>query len=531
MDLNQFRKVKADKASTTLKHIKDGHEIKLAHGSLKPDMKSQLEKLPFHKYAEGTPDAPVSQDDGADQPIKINPQATIPESLSGVQTHEPDFKMVDKSKEIPDLYGVSKEDWAKQLDSKNATPVQQQGSVDGSLLGQQNQVQQQPDIMGMDAYNKSAQNALQEQAAGQMMMAGVQGKLGQQESHAIDESKKEQQAKFQDYKKAHDELTAERANIKNEIDQGHIDPDKYLKNMSTGGHIATTLGLLLGGMGSGLTGGPNLANQALQNSIDRDVNAQKVELGKKENLLSHNLQETGNLNSAMQLTRIQTNDMLSTRLKQLAAGSQNEAAKAQMLSIAGNFDMQTAKLQHDYAIQKSSFGAGSSDDPAKILFARKQAGMIDPKQYEEGNKEIKEAQEMIKLKNDMVGSFNDLSKKVAGGSLSPEDRKSAVDAFAGRLGKAFEGRYNEEAAKKQVGAILPAKFGLESKETLNNKMMRLNQLFDASINTPTLDGMGINVRNSRALQQPTQNQYEGKTGTLNGQRVVNRNGKWVPLGK
>lgn len=53
-----------------------------------------------------------------------------------------------------------------------------------------------------------------------------------------------------------------------------INPNQYIQNMGTGQKTLTALGLVLSGMGAGLTGQPNMAQEMLQKNIDRDIAAQ-----------------------------------------------------------------------------------------------------------------------------------------------------------------------------------------------------------------------------------------------------------------
>ena len=70
-----------------------------------------------------------------------------------------------------------------------------------------------------------------------------------------------------------------------------VDPEHYWSSLSTPAKISTNIGLILGGIGAGLTRGENLAYKMLQANIDRDMAAQKAEMGKKENLLQFNMKQ------------------------------------------------------------------------------------------------------------------------------------------------------------------------------------------------------------------------------------------------
>ncbi len=60
--------------------------------------------------------------------------------------------------------------------------------------------------------------------------------------------------------------------------------------------------------------------------------------------------------------------------------------------------------------------------------------------------------------------------------------------------------------------------GFESKETTQKKFLRLNQLLDSQINTPTLDGIGLNIKGApyhgetKLQAEPVERSVRGKIG-------------------
>lgn len=54
-----------------------------------------------------------------------------------------------------------------------------------------------------------------------------------------------------------------------------IDPDRYRETMGVSGRTISAIGMLVSGIGAGLTGQPNMAMQVFQRNIDRDIEAQK----------------------------------------------------------------------------------------------------------------------------------------------------------------------------------------------------------------------------------------------------------------
>lgn len=123
-------------------------------------------------------------------------------------------------------------------------------------------------------------------------------------------------------------------------------------SMGTVGRISTALGLILGGMGSGLTGGKNLAFEALQNAIDRDVDAQKLQLDKKNNLLTAYYKIYGDMEQAEAATKSQLMSMAQMQAGLITAKSQSKQAEQQNIILQAQT---AAKIQqYDDAVAQVS---------------------------------------------------------------------------------------------------------------------------------------------------------------------------------
>ncbi len=322
IDLNKFKKIRADEKTSTLQHP-DGHEITIAHGKLSNKMKSDLEKLPMAQqpqmFADGSPDVqPLPTPEPP--PVPTNPNGAPADANASLQT-------AGKLKETTDDLG----------------PAVTKPAVNQDPYGTIQALQTQMGAAQETGKGKKAE----EQAIGQQ---GTQNVAQEQQFQG------QANAALNAFTQANTTLTNERANILKDIGAGHINPRQYLDNMSTAGKISTGIGLVLGGMGAGLTHGPNLVFQHLQDQINRDVDAQKAELGKKQNLLSHNFQQTGDLREAYGVTKMQQNDILSSHIRMTADQTADPVAKARLMQIAGMTDQETAKLQQQIAMQKMMVG-------------------------------------------------------------------------------------------------------------------------------------------------------------------------------
>jgi len=233
---------------------------------------------------------------------------------------------------------------------------------------QQNAVYRPGDIPPVDPYkagkaakndvfgqaNEMALKGLTEQKEGARASAIAEGELGQKEAEADAMAANQlnnTQAQFND--KFNKLMEDRQLMYKDWMEHGTIDPSRFVKNMSTGSKIMAGIGLILGGMGGGLSGQPNLAAEFLQKQIDRDVMAQRLNIENRHSLLRFNLEATGDLFKATELTRGQIMDINSMHLKQLAARAVDPKAKAALMARAGELDGIASNVYKDIAMREA----------------------------------------------------------------------------------------------------------------------------------------------------------------------------------
>lgn len=179
-------------------------------------------------------------------------------------------------------------------------------------------------------------------------------------------------------------LDKEQDDYKKQLMSGKIDPKRYFNNMSTGQRIGTAIGLILGGIGSGLTHGPNLAVQIMNKAIDDDINAQKEDLGKTRSLLSLNLQKYHRLDSAEMATRLQYNTALQIQLQAASSKATNGLAQGAMNMKLGQIESQNAFYKQKIAEnisrgQNLGYGSGEGGTP---VWQENFQMLMDPKYQE-----------------------------------------------------------------------------------------------------------------------------------------------------
>ena len=224
----------------------------------------------------------------------------------------------------------------------------------------------------MDRYMQNIQGAYGQQEAGLRGQAEAEGALGAKEADAMAAQQSMQLQIKQDHEKQLNNLNDEITGAIHDVDQGQIDPNHYINNKSDPAKVATAIGLVLGGVGGGLTGQPNAALQFLNNQIDRDVIAQRLNLGKKETVLGAYQKQMGNLNDATKMTWAFYNDLYTDDLRKQACLSRNPIAQAQAQQIIGEREQQKAQVLGPIAMQRALYstmpvGPGRPSDSNQAL--------------------------------------------------------------------------------------------------------------------------------------------------------------------
>lgn len=320
---------------------------------------------------------------------------------------------------------------------------------------------------------------------------GIDSYLKSREDIAKEQTEADRQANL-DYSQKSFDLDTERQNLMDAYKNGKIDPDRYFNNLGTGGKIRTALGIVLGGLGSGLTGQPNAALEMLNKHIDNDIKAQEADMSKNKNLLSANMDQTRDLRSAREATRIMQRDLMADKLQEAENNSKDPIVRARAQALRNGLMLQNMQASAQLKMwQQMQSGQGMSQDPAGKIRQLSMMGYMPKDDKAAADKELGSAQRIEKLRGDVENAANLLDSKFLAGKLTPSSRASAVNTFAGILAKEAEGRFNLDEAKNQMAALLPEAGDLPS--TRREKALHRKQFFDSFANHPVLDQYGISV--------------------------------------
>ncbi len=358
---------------------------------LPPDQQpKKTEEASIKMYAD--PQEPVSQDDTAPS---VQPDMPI---ISKDLTVEPQQQPLDPEKPVigPEIGKIGQ--WLMQ---PSGTPMADVKPADiaatkadalvDKTKQQEHSAEQVADAAHQQAaveatpkpnFNTFDPRALAERGL-QSELAGEQGKVAATTQMADEQAAQLTQdiAKKQDIQRVHDEsfqkLMNERQNFIHDIQQGHIDPNKFWNDHSK---VTTGIGMILAGFNP--TNNPNAAVNFLEHQMNMNLEAQKANLSSNQNLLSANLAQFHNLQDATDMTRLMQADVVKTQLQQAALKATSPMAKAAALSASGAIDAKYQPLFMQLQIRDmmrnvGSGGAGAQGSTGAMLNG---LDMVSPEQ-------------------------------------------------------------------------------------------------------------------------------------------------------
>lgn len=154
-----------------------------------------------------------------------------------------------------------------------------------------------------------------------------------------------------------DAINNEQKKLQDDVASQKIDPFRIYSRMSTGNRVLAAVSLLLGGISQGISGADtNPAWEVIQDSLDRDIDAQKTELGRKQNLLSFNLERYKRLDAAVAATRSQMLSIVQMQINMAASKANSNIAMKNAEIANAKIDIERGKLNESLATQSAVRG-------------------------------------------------------------------------------------------------------------------------------------------------------------------------------
>lgn len=319
---------------------------------------------------------------------------------------------------------------------------------------------------------------LDKQMAGIQAEANAQGDLAKQQAglyatHAqtLEDIATDTRAKYSEHLDEVNRVIQDMKDFK-------IDPDRYVNNIKSepGRYVRTMIGLVLGGMGGGLTKQGNTFAAYLQNQIQNDVNAQKAEMGNKQNIFSAMQHRFQNTMDAQKMTTAIYAARMEDEIKAAAGKMGTPIAQARAMQLIGPIEQTKNQALMQVGMRQAAMRNLQNGGNAAAALSYM---VNDPAKVGEVAKAYGEILNLNKLQENMVDSFMHIRNKGLLGQLtSPADVESAEQAFTGVAQTALEHRFNAEDAAAKAKALFPGK--LDSEATISNKLQRIQALFDGS---------------------------------------------------
>lgn len=318
---------------------------------------------------------------------------------------------------------------------------------------------------------------VEKEASAQQIQNSAMAKQYQKNMDEQQKYNQMQSDKLNQYQSQYDDMV-------NKVSSEKIDPEKFWHDKSTPGKISAVIGLMLGGIGAGLTHGPNQAMQMLQKRMETDIEAQKENLGTKKSLLSENLRAQGNLVSATNATRMQMAAMAQGQLLKVAAQTNNPiiAARAQQHAAAIMQGTMPARMQlanneiqmhirGDVLRRLSGQGQAGNQDVDMQDLAR--AGMVDHATAEKEGAAISKRQQAEAYVMDQV---KNLDKEQTVLNLANPSSYTRRDQFRAGVIQAIQSASASKRLNPEMLAIEAEPFLTKTFDTDKSRETGLNGL-------------------------------------------------------
>lgn len=282
--------------------------------------------------------------------------------------------------------------------------------------------------------------------------------------------------------------------------QTKIDPDRYIHSMSTPAKIASGIGMIIGAMGTGF-GAQNMGAKVLQDAIDNDIEAQKNDQTKNMNLWKMNHEAMRDEMAATLATQNQMMTMLKTKVDRAAAMNGAPLAMQNAKLLNSQIDQKIADNRFKMSLMDPA--NGETDPAVKVQF-------LVPQQHQpEVFKEIKRAQDVHAVANDILAAYDEAAKDIrplSGGRLKnalPFTESAYLSKLEGLLMTTvqdLEGSVKQTAMDNVKKNFEP--HGGNSDLEVAERRKALVQYLEGKKAAPVAKGYGIDLERYQSTKAP-----------------------------
>lgn len=396
MNLADFSLLKEDSDSYTVGHPQ-GKSIRVVKRGMSTKAQELVSKLKrTQNFKDGGEAKGVSEEDEkiAAQGIDRPAPAPIPEEVEPVKDYVPPVMNADGTG-VPAASGQ---------ESMPPPPVQVPG--DGAPRAPEAPPPVQVSAPQASALPDNA-SSLQTEKAAVQAGAAAEGAEGAEAAKAL-KSYMGQSARIPSPEQTFKAHQQKDQALQTAVANGKIDPNRYFKNQSTASRVTGAIAMVLGGIGSGLTGQPNMAAKMLENAVERDIDAQKNDQSKNMNLWKMNRENTQSEINANLSTQNQMMGIVKTKMMLAAANAQSPMAAARIAPFISEIDNRiTMNNWRKSMLDQQSMGGLTMADPAQLVPVLVQ----HPDQQKQVYEEIGRAQNVSRNSAKLLDAFDRAAKE------------------------------------------------------------------------------------------------------------------------
>jgi hypothetical protein len=386
-----------------------------------------------------------------------------------------------------------------------------------------------PPGVGGGGFGAELAGATKQAIGAETQRALLAGTVGEAQNAIQRDAQVQRQAIQQEWSQKWQQNQARADQLQQELATGKMDPARWWSTRDLGGKVAASIALVLGGIGEAFNGGPNQALKVINNFIERDIDAQKTDLGKKQNLLSHYVQQGHDIQSAMQLAKADAMDAYAGQMQMVASKYAGPEARVNAEKAIAGIKGDAAKLRENSFIQRAKLAIDQQEANAKMLAAANSgAGRVPAKEAADVGG-LKAANAMLadleRLRKQKTGALSGVTQYLPGTDAT--QYRDATRVVAQTVGNILEGGKLSDADKPYYLSLLPtagdsderarAKLDFITRQLETKAAGQVEGLGRAGYNTGGLQGMA---------QQPVQNPT-GPSRVINGKTYVPTAQGWV----
>lgn len=458
-----------------------GHQLKISKKTLSPKLRADMEAIELHdggnpKLEESKKQPPaVKMAEGGQLDIEEIPQDKLDvEPLSAQESAaslQPPDKEVDLNQPMDNAgqqVAPMPEAAAQPAMAADQNPAQ---TMQTNPEAQQSGIDQLPGVMGQKAAAAAEAQAIGEQGA--------------RDVKTLEKANREQVNHVKNFQKSYNDILKESHALLDDAKNGHIDPQAYWKDHNK---TMTAIGLVLGGFNPHGNGALDFLNK----QMDRNLEAQRAEMGHKNNLLAAYVHQLGSMKDGEDMFRLATSNIVANQLKISAAKAQDPIAKARALGIAAKIDSDHAMLAQQMAMRQTlAKGASQGQDPSSFV-----PWLVPKEQQQAVFKEIERAQNTSHMGENIMKAFDDAAKentvmRTGAGLLRTPASVYALHQHMQPTFQDLEGTVRQAAMDNTFKNITPMPG--DKQYTIDTKRHALEEYIKAKSSAPTAKGFGIDL--------------------------------------